>query len=134
MIVHLIEARRNEISIATASVRSQIVGSPASQRWNSLLSLHQGAPLPLPSAASAHSRPGVGCLDTPPVFHRFARRIEPAPETGSERTPAVPIRRSVHRDYLVCLDCGWRGQMLKRHIASQGLSVEQYRARWNLPL
>ncbi len=29
MIVHLIEARRNEISIATASVRSQIVGSPA---------------------------------------------------------------------------------------------------------
>jgi len=51
-----------------------------------------------------------------------------------ERTPAVPIRRSVHRDYVVCLDCGWRGKMLKRHLASgHGLTVEQYRARWNLP-
>ena len=54
--------------------------------------------------------------------------------TGGERTPAVPIRRSVHRDYVVCLDCGWRGQMLKRHLATgHGLTVEQYRVRWNLP-
>jgi len=51
-----------------------------------------------------------------------------------ERTPAVPIRRSVHRNYVVCLDCGWRGQMLRRHVASaHGLSVDEYRARWNLP-
>jgi predicted transcriptional regulator len=40
----------------------------------------------------------------------------------------------VHRDYVVCLECGWRGQILRRHVAtSHGLSVEQYRARWNLP-
>ena len=59
---------------------------------------------------------------------------KPATETEVERTPAVPIRRSVHRDYVVCLECGWRGQMLKRHVATgHGLSVEQYRARWNLP-
>jgi predicted transcriptional regulator len=59
---------------------------------------------------------------------------KPAPETEIERTPAVTIRQSVHRDYVVCLDCGWRGQMLKRHLATgHGLSVEQYRARWNLP-
>src|ERR1700736_4610550 len=56
-----------------------------------------------------------------------------APETARERTPAVPIRRSVHRDYVVCIECGWRGQMLKRHLATgHGLSVEQYRGRWNL--
>jgi predicted transcriptional regulator len=54
-------------------------------------------------------------------------------ETEIERTPAVPIRRSVHRDYVVCLECGWRGQMLKRHLAtSHGLTAEQYRARWDL--
>jgi predicted transcriptional regulator len=54
-------------------------------------------------------------------------------ETEMERTPAVPIRRSVHRDYVVCLECGWRGQMLKRHITTgHGLTVAQYRARWNL--
>ena len=56
------------------------------------------------------------------------------PDIGGERTPAVPIRRSVHRDYVVCLECGWRGLMVRRHLATgHGLTVEQYRARWNLP-
>ena len=56
-----------------------------------------------------------------------------AAETGGERTPAVPIRRSVHRDYVVCLECGWRGQMLRRHLTTgHGLTVDAYRARWNL--
>jgi predicted transcriptional regulator len=55
-------------------------------------------------------------------------------EVSSERTPAVPIRRSVHQDFVICLECGWHGQMLKRHLATgHGLSVDQYRARWNLP-
>jgi predicted transcriptional regulator len=59
---------------------------------------------------------------------------KPAAETEVERTPAVSIRQSVHRDYVVCLDCGWRGQMLKRHLATgHGLTVEQYRVRWTLP-
>jgi predicted transcriptional regulator len=57
----------------------------------------------------------------------------PAAEIETERTPAVPIRRSVHRDHVVCLECGWRGQTLRRHLSSRhGLSVDQYRARWNL--
>ena len=57
-----------------------------------------------------------------------------AADIEGERTPAVPIRRSVHRDYVVCLECGWRGQMLRRHLVTgHGLTVEQYRARWNLP-
>jgi len=59
---------------------------------------------------------------------------KPAAETEVERTPAVTIRQSVHRDYVICLDCGWRGQMLKRHLATgHGLSVEQYCVRWTLP-
>jgi predicted transcriptional regulator len=60
---------------------------------------------------------------------------KPVAELNEKRTPAVPIRRSVHRDYVVCLECGWRGQMLRRHLnTGHGLSVDQYRARWNLPL
>jgi predicted transcriptional regulator len=52
---------------------------------------------------------------------------KPAADTEGERTPAVPIRRSVHRDYVVCLECGWRGQMLRRHLTTgHGLSAEQY--------
>jgi predicted transcriptional regulator len=59
---------------------------------------------------------------------------KPVQESEVERTPAVPIRRSVLRDHVVCLECGWRGQMLRRHLATgHGLSVDQYRARWNLP-
>ena len=47
--------------------------------------------------------------------------------------PAVPIHRSVQHDYVVCLDCGFRAQMLRRHLRVQhGLSVDEYRARWNL--
>ena len=53
---------------------------------------------------------------------------KPAIETEMDRTPTVPIRRSVHRDYVVCLECGWRGQMLRRHLATgHELSVDQYR-------
>jgi predicted transcriptional regulator len=59
---------------------------------------------------------------------------KPATEANQERTPAVPIRRSVHRDYVVCLECGWRAQTLRRHLTTgHGLTVEQYRARWGLP-
>ena len=58
---------------------------------------------------------------------------KPSTEANQKRTPAVPIRRSVHRDYVICLECGWRGQMLRRHVATgHGLTVVQYRARWNL--
>ena len=55
-------------------------------------------------------------------------------EAVTERTPAVAVKRSVQRDFVICLDCGWKGQMLKRHLtAAHGLDVEAYRARWNLP-
>jgi predicted transcriptional regulator len=59
---------------------------------------------------------------------------KPATEAVIERTPAVSIRRSVHRDYVICMECSWKGQMVRRHLTTaHGLSVEQYRARWNLP-
>ena len=68
------------------------------------------------------------------VHQALAGLAKQPPETGGERTPAVPIRRSVHRDYVVCLECGWRGLMVRRHLSTgHGLTVEQYRARWNLP-
>ena len=68
------------------------------------------------------------------VHRALAGLGKSATEVSGERTPAVPIRRSVHRDYVVCLECGWRGLMVRRHLAtSHGLTVEQYRARWNLP-
>lgn len=49
-------------------------------------------------------------------------------------SPAVPIRRSVKDDAITCLDCGWSGVMLRRHLTTaHGLSPEQYREQWSLP-
>ncbi len=49
-------------------------------------------------------------------------------------TPAVPIKRSVRKATIVCLECGKVGKMLKRHLStSHGLGVKEYRARWGLP-
>lgn len=51
-----------------------------------------------------------------------------------ERTPAVPLSESATKNYVICLDCGWRGLMLKPHLrARHGLNEGEYRARWNLP-
>src|SRR5271168_861901 len=57
-----------------------------------------------------------------------------APPTRAEAlTPAVPIRRSVQSEYVVCLECGFRSQTLRRHLRVQhGLEVADYRARWKL--
>jgi predicted transcriptional regulator len=47
--------------------------------------------------------------------------------------PAVSVRRSVHQDYVVCLDCGYRAKMLRRHIStSHGLNRDEYLSRWRL--
>jgi predicted transcriptional regulator len=69
------------------------------------------------------------------VYQALANLATPAVEPVTAQTPAVPIRQSVHRDYVICLDCGWRGLMLRKHITSvHSLTVEEYRARWNLPI
>jgi predicted transcriptional regulator len=49
-------------------------------------------------------------------------------------TPSVPISQSATRKHVVCLDCGWRGQTLNRHLqARHSLTENDYRARWALP-
>ena len=56
---------------------------------------------------------------------------EPAAEA---RKPAVPIRRSITPDYIICLDDGKKFKSLKRHLRTQyDLTPEQYRERWGLP-
>ncbi len=55
-----------------------------------------------------------------------------APEAAL--TPAVPVKKSVFPDYIVCLEDGKKLKMLKRHLmTSYGLTPEAYRERWGLP-
>ncbi len=57
--------------------------------------------------------------------------VAPEPEVLKA---AVPIRRSVTPDYIVCLEDGKKLRMLKRHLrTTYGLSPEEYRVRWGLP-
>src|ERR1700692_456243 len=49
------------------------------------------------------------------------------------RVPAVSVRRSIRPDHIICIDCGYKGKMLKRHLQSRhGLSVAEYKLRWKL--
>ena len=50
------------------------------------------------------------------------------------RAPAVPVKKSVQSDYIVCLEDGKKLKMLKRYLRSRyKLSPSEYRERWNLP-
>ena len=52
----------------------------------------------------------------------------------SQLKPAVPIKRSVTSDYIVCLEDGKKLKMLKRHLrTTYSLTPAEYRAKWNLP-
>jgi predicted transcriptional regulator len=56
-------------------------------------------------------------------------------ETGAEPLrPAVPVKKSITPDYLVCLEDGKKFKSLKRHLRSQyDMTPEQYREKWSLP-
>jgi predicted transcriptional regulator len=57
-----------------------------------------------------------------------------SPAMEEKLTPAVPVRRSVQPEYVVCLECGFRAKTLRRHLRMHhGLEVGAYRARWKLP-
>ena len=66
-------------------------------------------------------------------IHRAIGQLGQPPELEEIGTPAVSVRRSVRHDYVVCLDCGYRGKTLRRHISIRhGLNGDEYRQRWGL--
>jgi predicted transcriptional regulator len=57
-----------------------------------------------------------------------APRIEP-----EKQAPAVPVRKSITPDYLICLEDGKKMKMLKRHLqTSYNMTPDQYREKWGL--
>ena len=58
--------------------------------------------------------------------------VEAIPEAEA-LVPAVPIRKSITPGFLICLDDGKKFKSLKRHLASHGMTPDQYRTKWNLP-
>ena len=57
-----------------------------------------------------------------------------APVVVEELRPAVPVRKSVATDYIICLEDGKKFKSLKRHLRTHyNLSPEEYREKWGLP-
>ena len=87
---------------------------------------------------SAHVRNNVIAADQLPgliqqVFDALAT-VEQATAAAPKAEPAVPVKRSVLADHIVCLDCGKHFSMLKRHLMTDHkMTPQQYRQRWDLP-
>jgi predicted transcriptional regulator len=89
----------------------------------------------LRSFVSHNSVPRSELPDLIQAVHDRLKQIE----TGSEvppvepKIPAVPIRKSITPDYLICLDDGRKFKSLRRHLATLGMTPQQYREKWGLP-
>lgn len=80
----------------------------------------------------------VATTDLPTVIgavHKTLANLDGKPGIETEpQKPAVPVRRSVMPDYIVCLEDGKKLKMLKRHLrTTYEMTPDQYRAKWHLP-
>jgi len=87
------------------------------------------------SAHAAHNDVGANALPSAirAVYDTLANIGEAPPAPVEKAQPAVPIRKSVFPDYIICLEDGKRLKMLKRHLStSYNMTPEQYRSKWGL--
>ena len=78
--------------------------------------------------------------DLPALIHAMHEAVaslsteaKSAPPQIEAKEPAVPIRKSITPDFLICLEDGKRFKSLRRHLAGHGLTPAQYREKWRLP-
>ena len=81
----------------------------------------------------------VAVADLPALIQSIFRALtnvsgSAEPEPAAPKEPAVPVRRSITPDYLICLEDGRKFKSLKRHLRTKyNMSPEEYRAKWGLP-
>jgi len=68
------------------------------------------------------------------VHNALGNIATPAAEPEARKDPAVPIKKSITPDAIICLEDGRKFKSLKRHLrTAYDLTPEQYRAKWGLP-
>lgn len=68
------------------------------------------------------------------VYRSLSTVGEPEVEPIISAIPAVPVKKSVFPDFIVCLEDGKKLKMLKRHLStSYGMTPDDYRTKWGLP-
>ena len=81
----------------------------------------------------------VATSDLPALIQNIHRALTGVsagaePVEAAPKEPAVPLKRSITPDFLVCLEDGRKFKSLKRHLRTKyNMSPEEYRAKWNLP-
>ncbi|MCW5699111.1 MAG: MucR family transcriptional regulator [Rhodospirillales bacterium] len=81
----------------------------------------------------------VATTQIPEVIHSVFGTLTDVEGTPTEtkieaQKPAVPVRKSIMPDYIVCLEDGKKLKMLKRHLqTTYNMSPEEYRTKWGLP-
>lgn len=80
----------------------------------------------------------VAAADLPALIEAVHRALgqlgTPAPAPVEEQKPAIPIKKSVTPEYIICLEDGKKFKSLKRHLrTSYGMSPDAYREKWGLP-
>lgn len=75
--------------------------------------------------------PGVIASVADSIGRLGQAQAEAAPEP---QKPAISIRKSLTHDYLISLEDGQQYRTLKRHLGKLGLTPEEYRAKWGLPV
>lgn len=106
---------------------------PESNSSNDLL----GITAEIVAAHASNNSVAVG--DLPRIIREVHRTlaglgsVSAVPDTVEAKPPAVPVKRSVTPDYIVCLEDGKKMKMLKRHLrTAYGMTPDQYRAKWGL--
>ena len=85
------------------------------------------------------SKNSVPQTELPALIHSVHTALNNTAHRGTEvlkeeLNPAVPVKKSITPDYLICLDDGKKFKSLKRHLRTKyNLTPDEYRARWNLP-
>ena len=85
------------------------------------------------------SNNAMAIADLPNVIQSVHRALSdvgsPAPAPVAEKlVPAVPVKKSVTPDYIICLEDGKKLKMMKRHLlSSYNLTPDAYRTKWSLP-
>jgi len=85
------------------------------------------------------SNNAVVAADLPSLIDETFSALREAAAKASQPTkdvldPAVPIKKSVTPDYIICLEDGKQFKSLKRHLRNSfNLSPDEYRAKWGLP-
>jgi len=67
------------------------------------------------------------------TMSRLAGEPSSAPPQIEPKAPAVPIRKSITPEFVICLEDGKRFKSMRRHLAGLGMTPDQYREKWNLP-